>query len=268
MKHFNSTISLAKNSRGCYILDTVKGCSACTPDKPLGCYNDCYAKKIASRYNIDFSNPVTREVYNDNKQLYFMDFHSGNHINEIIRKIRKIDMPFVRIGEMGDPSENWEHTINVCSTIAIAGKPIVIITKHWKTIPDALLNTIRMLDICINTSISAMDSHNEIQHRLNQYNRLKLYCNSVLRVVSCDFNLSKVDGRKMAKIQGKLLKNDNVIDTVFRPSNDNPYVTNGIINVSSHRFLRSQVLASKHKPNIYMGMCNTCPDMCGIRRKS
>lgn len=264
MKTFGNRITLVKNGRGCYILDTVKGCSVCGTTKPNGCYGDCYAKRIASRYGIDFSRPVDRDFDSDFSQPMLFDFQDNEHINKIVKEIKNIDMPFVRIGDMGDPSENWEHTINVCKQISIAGKPIVIITKHWKIIPDNLLSELSKIDLCINTSISALDSGTEIQHRLTQFNRLKPYCHSVLRVVSCDFNMTNEEGAARSIIQNKLFSNGDTIDTVFRPSKNNPLITSGVINVKNVRFLRSKVLASVFSSNPYLGDCSHCPDLCGI----
>jgi len=263
MKSFKNKISLIRNSRGCWIIDTVKGCSYCK-DHPLGCYNNCYAQNIAKRYSLDFANPVKRDFEDDAGQLYLFDFHDQAHISETIRQIKNIDMPFVRIGEMGDPSEDWEHTLNVCSIIAAAGKPVVIITKHWQVIPYHLLESIRMIDLYINTSISAMDTDQQIQHRLEQYNRLKPYCKSSLRVVSCDYNTDTIEGERMANIQKVLFKNENIIDTVFRPSADNPLVISKTINTIKARFMKNVMLASMYNPDAYLGFCDKCPDMCGI----
>jgi len=265
MKVFKDIITLNKNSRGCYILDTVKGCSGCNENRPNGCYDNCYAQNIAKRYRFDFNNPVKRIFKTDKSVPMLFDFYDEKHMSEIIRQIKSIDMPFVRIGEMGDPSEDWEHTINVCSAISIAKKPIVIITKHWKEIPSALLPSIRSMDICINTSISALDSDQEIKYRLIQYEKLKSYCNSALRIVSCDFNLDTNDGYKKYLVQKELFKNTNIINTVFRPSVDNELVTSGIIKVEKVKFLRSKVLASMYYPDSFLGFCNDCPDMCGIK---
>lgn len=263
MKSFNSRITLNKNSRGCYILDTVKGCSVCGASKPLGCYDDCYAKKIASRYGLDFTRPVSRGFDHDN-QIKLFDFTNGRHIVEIIKEIKKIAMPFVRIGEMGDPSENWEHTIRVCEVISEAGKPIVIITKHWKTLTNEMLERLSLMNICINTSISALDSVDERIYRLEQYRVIKKYCKSILRVVSCDFNSNNPRGRELSKIQDELLENRNIIETVFRPSAQNKLVTNGIVVVKKTKFLRSTCLASIRDESLYLGRCETCPDMCGV----
>lgn len=265
MKTYKDKITLVKNSRGCYILDTIKGCS-CLSKKVKGCYSDCYANRIASRYGFDFSQIAKRNFDRDKSgQLYFLDFKDTKHQDFLINEIKNIDMPFIRIGEMGDPSEDWEHTVNVCKIIFESKKQIVIVTKHWKTISNELLEEIKDLNICINTSISALDEDSEIEHRLNQYKRLKKYCNSVLRIMSCDFNLENHEGKLRSIIQKELFKNDNIIDTVFRPSKNNRLVLENIINVEKVKFLKSEVLASVYNKNTYFGLCKNCPDMCGIK---
>lgn len=266
MKKYKNIITLNKNSRGCYILDTIKGCNVCKSEKPKGCYENCYAKGMAGRYGFDFSNVAKREFVINGRQLSLFGFIDSAHIRNIIKDLLEIDMPFVRIGEMGDPSEDWEHTINVCKIIAEANKPIVIITKHWNTIPDKLLVEISKMNICINTSISGLDTNKEIEHRLSQYNRLKGACNSVLRIVSCDFNNDNNEGYVRSKTQERLFKNEVVIDTVFRPDLNNPLVINKIINIKKVKFLKSEVIASIFNDKTYFGYCNNCPDMCGINK--
>jgi hypothetical protein len=264
MKTYKDKITLIKNNRGCYILDTVKGCSM-AKKRPKGCYDNCYAQNIASRYAFDFDMPVKRKFeYDSSGQLYFEGFYDTKHENEIIRQIENADMPFVRIGEMGDPSNSWEHTLNICKIISRAKKTIVIITKHLKPIHDYLFNDISKMDICINTSVSALDNFDELDWRLMFYNKLKQICKSVLRIVSCDFNKENKEGLFRAEIQDELFKNDKIIDTVFRPSSDNPLIINEIIKVEKVRFLKSEVLASIYNKNAYLGYCNTCPEMCGI----
>ena len=263
MKRYNPTISLSKNSRGCYILDTVKGCRVCGV-KSGGCYGECYAHKIASRYKIEFDHPVIRDFYVDTQQFMLFDLEDERHMQKIINEVSNADMPFIRIGEMGDPSEDWEHTISVCEKLYPAMKPIVIITKHWNTIPDKLLPIIQSLGLCINTSISALDNQGEIEHRWNEYIRLSHYCNSVLRIVSCDFNLENKAGKRMSLIQDQLFDNDRVIDTVFRPGASNPLISSGVINVEKVKFLGATMLASKKNRDAYLGRCDNCPDMCGV----
>ncbi len=226
MKKYKSVISLSKNERGIWDLDTIKGCNSGLNENKNGCYNDCYAYKIAKRYGIDFSKSIER------------NFENELHRKNIVKQIERIDMPFIRIGCSGDPSENWEHTLNIIQQIKensqltlfdiSSKKQIVIITRHWKILTDEQLNKISKYNICINTSVSALDNDYLINKSIEQYNRLKPYCKSVLRIVSCDFNEDNLIGKQMAEIQRKLFKNDLTIDTVFRPSKNNKF---GILDI-------------------------------------
>ena len=268
MKQYKGTITLTRNSRGCYIIDTVKGCGVCRTDKPMGCYDNCYAQNIASRYGFDFGEVVTRDFDRDVSQLFLFDMQDERHVNKIISELRVIDMPFVRIGEMGDPSYAWEHTVDVCKKISVAKKPIVIITKHWNTISDRLAEELSKLDVCVNTSISALDRNDEIHHRLQQYERMKSFCKSVLRVVTCDFNVNTREGIDREIMQHYLLGFDNVIETVFRPHAENRLVTDGIINVERVQFLGAKMLASMRDRSAFIGYCDACPDMCGVTTRA
>lgn len=262
MKTYKSTISLSKNGRGIWDLDTIKGCESGLLENPKGCYSDCYSLKIAKRYAIDFSKSIERHFLNEAHKL------------QIIRQIEKVDMDFIRIGCSGDPSENWEHTIDIIKQIRESSqlslfdisskKQIVIITRHWKILTDEQLNEIKKYNICINTSVSALDNKKLIDNSLKEYNRLKPYCKSVLRVITCDFNTENKTGLQMSLIQNELLKNDLVIDTVFRPSLKNEFVINGIINVKNMGFMKSKALVSKFNKKAFLGKCENCLEMCGI----
>src|SRR6478735_6619087 len=204
MRLYKNIISLSKNERGIWDLDTIKGCESGMLENPKGCYNDCYAFKTANRYGIDFSKSIERHFENEaHKQL-------------IIRQIEKIDMSFIRIGCAGDPSENWQHTIDIIKQIRDSSqltffdisstKQIVIITRHWKQLTDLQLKEIEKYNICINTSVSALDNEKLIQNALNEFERIKQHCKSVLRVVTCDFNESNQIGKEKSEIQRQLLK--------------------------------------------------------------
>lgn len=264
VKTFKDKITLNKNGRGCYVLDTVKGCKVCGTTKPYGCYGNCYAFRIASRYKLEFTKTVDRNFEKDNEQLYLFDVSDQHHIGQIIHQIKNMDMPFYRIGEMGDPSYNWEHTIDICEKLYTNTKKTVIATKHWETIPDALLERISKLGLTINTSISALDTKQELRHRLFQYERLKKYCNSVLRVVTCDFNTTTIEGIEKDKLQIDLLSNERVIDTVFRTNKDNMYITTGLIHAEYVQFLGTKCLVSRKYKNTFIGYCKDCKEMCGI----
>jgi ribosomal protein S17E len=262
MKTYKSIISLSKNGRGIWDLDTIKGCESGMLENSKGCYGDCYSFKIANRYGIDFKQSIKRSFLNElHRQL-------------IIKQIEKIDMPFIRIGCSGDPSEDWEHTINIIKQIRdnsqltlfdiSSKKQIVIITRHWKKLTDLQLIEIKKYNICINTSVSALDSQRLIDNSLTEYERIKPYCKSILRVITCDFNENNEIGKQMAEIQRKLIKNKGFIDTVFRPSKNNKFITDGIINVKKMGFMKSKTLVSKFNKKAFLGKCENCLEMCGL----
>ena len=259
MRTYDPYITLNKNARGIYILDTTMGCQSGVKETPGGCYNDCYSARAAKIYGYDFGTTVIRK------------FRNQQHATEIRNQVKKIPLGFVRIGGSGDPSEAWQHTIDVCKQLQDAQlslfdirTEIVIITKHWQTLIIEQLNEISKLPICINTSVSALDNPVMLQKNLDQYEILKRYCKSVLRVVTCDFNTNNADGALYAIIQQRLLGYQNIIDTVFRPSKNNPLVKNNVINIHKTKFLGKNAIVSKYNKKTYFGKCDTCIEKCGV----
>lgn len=250
MKTYSHIISLVKNSRGIYGLDTSVGCASGMQKSEGGCYNDCYSAKAAERYGYDFSTTVLR------------NFKNRKHEIEILNSINKACMPFIRIGCSGDPSENWEHCIDILKVISRCNKEIVIITRHWALLTDEQLEFLSTINICINTSVSALD--NDPYRQVEQYSRIKPYCKSILRIVSCDFNLNTEEGHRLHKIQASLFQYEHTLDTVFRPSKSNPLVAHGIINVTKGNFNGNEQLMSKHNRKTFTGKCSNCHEMCGI----
>jgi hypothetical protein len=269
LRTYSKKIALIENDRGVYSLDPSIGCFSGMKESKNGCYEDCYSAKSAKLYGYDFTKTVLR------------DFESKKHLNQITNQIKKIDMPFVRMGSSGDPSENWQHTIKICKLVSskikdfqidifnnvTPTKEIVIITKHWTNLSDSLLDDILGINICINTSVSAIDNPEDLQNRIDQYERLKPYCKSVLRIVSFDFNKENEKGLKFSQIQERLFKNDSVLDTVFRSSKSNQLVKDEIINVKKSKFLGKNALISKYNKKAYFGNCKNCIEMCGINIK-
>lgn len=266
MKNYSNVITLEKNHRGVYILDPLKGCKAGTIENVKGCFGDCYAALAAQRYGFNFGEVIKR------------DFESKKTKLKILNKIAHIDARFIRMGNSCDPSENWEHTISICEEIknsidfrqlnlfnSVKPKQIVIITKHFNTIEHGLIDRLQRLNICINTSVSAIDSSNDLNKKIGQYERLKSYCESVLRVVTFNFNLENERGKYYNEIQDWLLKYPKVIETVFRPTKNNKLIDSGIIKVQNEKFIKSKILMSKRKKGIFTGMCYDCLEQCGIR---
>jgi len=252
MKEYSSKISLIKNRRGIYCLDTTMGCKKGMSNEKGGCYNDCYASKSALRYGFNFNKTVLRF------------FENENHRRSIVNKINRIKLDFVRIGCSGDPSENWEHTINILKGIDKCNKQIVIITRHWTLLNQEQLFYLSTINVCINTSVSALDKSNLLKNSIEQYQRLKPYCKSILRIVSCNFNQENKIGKKYFQIQNELFDNEDTLDTVFRPSKNNKFILDNIINVSINKFMNSKIIISKMSKSVYTGMCGTCSEMCGI----
>lgn len=251
MTYYSNNISLIKNSRGVYDLDPSKGCFSGMNNNNKGCYGECYAFKQARQYGYDF------------KKTVFRDFENIEHLNLIRKKIFPNDVEFIRFGVSGDPSENWCHTLKIINLI-YGIKPIVVITKHWNNLSNNQLNEIKKYNLCINTSISALDSPKQLNNRLEQYNKLKKYCKSVLRVVSCDFNTNNLKGLSLNETQKTLFNNKNVIDNVLRVSLKNDLVLMGVINIQKLKFLTSETYFSKKYKSSYIGSCYNCPDKCGL----
>ena len=249
--NYSENISLVENGRGCFSLDPVVGCSEGMASNDRGCYGDCYAASYAKRYGYDFSKSQLRH------------FEDEEHRINTVNRINTIPMQFVRLGTSGDPSYNWGHTIDIIKSISLCNKAIVVITKHWNILTDNQIEALSSFGVCVNTSISAIDSDKLIERRLSQYKRLKFYCKSVLRIVSCSFNLENKEGYRLSNIQSELFKNENVIDTVFRVSGNNEYVKSGVINTSDSVFMSKKSLVSRHNENTHLGYCNDCPEMCG-----
>lgn len=252
MRNYSNKIALIENQRGIYCLDTSIGCASGMANTEGGCYNDCYAAKSAKIYGYDFSKTVLRY------------FENRKHERQIITQINNVKMPFIRIGCSGDPSENWEHCFSILNVICKSLKEIVIITKHWTNLTDSQLLQLSKINVCINTSVSALDKPELLNNSLTQYNRLKPFCSSVLRIVSCDFNLDNKIGHQLHILQKSLFANENNIDTIFRPSKRNALVTDGVINAKVGVFNGSKQLMSKYNRKTYSGKCSSCKEMCGV----
>lgn len=252
MREYSTKIALLKNSRGVYSLDSIVGCASGMANEEGGCYHDCYAAKSSRKYGYDFTKIVLRR------------FDDDKHRRKVIQQINRIPLPFVRIGSSGDPSEDWEHTISIIRAIATCNKEIVVITRHWTTLQDHHLQFLGTVNVCFNTSVSALDKHEVMMNGLVQYNRLKPYCKSSLRVITCDFDTSTEIGRRYYNLQKTLLDNDDIIETVLRVGKSNPYLKSGLVRVSKEQFLGKNTLASKRKKSVYLGACNNCNEMCGV----
>lgn len=243
MKTHDNVIRLSKNARGMWTLDPFTWCPHWTYEDKRWCYWVCYAKKLDTMWWYNFST------------LVYRDFINELHIKKIWKKLEKV--PFIRLWTMCDPSADWEHTISIVKKIKPYVKNIVIVTKHWNILTEEQKKELEW--VCVNTSISALDSLIQINHRMKQYTELKKYCSSVLRVNTCDF----IDER-LKKIQDWLLNNDKVINNILRIPKNHTLVLEWKIRVKKCNFLNKPVSASMHDDNVYFWNCIDCPDQCWI----
>jgi hypothetical protein len=250
MRSYSNKITLTENGRGIWTIDPIMGCKTGVKKNTKGCFSDCYAAKIARIYGYNFAENVLR------------DFENEKHKQSIIRKINKLEFPFIRMGNSGDPSENWEHTIKICESLTNINKQIIIITRHWNKLTLEQLNRISKLNICINTSISAIDE--DLYKNIEQYKILKKYCKSILRCVSFDFNKENDKGLNYSIIQDWIFNNYDVLDTVFRTSKSNELYKDGVINIKETKFLGKKCFVSKFNKKAYFGNCNNCLEKCGL----
>lgn len=249
-RKYKAELTIDINDKGVIDVDTVKGCTLGIKNNPDGCYGLCYAKKIADFRGIDFSESVSR-------------MPTKAILRKIAQVLKESDLPFVRIGTMGEPCHDWGLTIQTCRFLS-RYKPVVIITKHWIPLTDEQMKRLGEYGVIINTSISPLDTEEQREYRLEQYNRYKKYGTSILRIVSCDFNRENELGKELGEIQDKLFENENIIDNPLRLNGNYYLLKKGVIKASKVYDLNSAVLMSKFNPETYVGRCQDCPELCGI----
>jgi hypothetical protein len=254
-RKYHDAITASANDKGCMDVDTVKGCSAGMSAQEEGCYGECYAAKIATRYGLAFNESVTRG---------FVD--RWQHRDIIVRQIRQHPLTWYRIGVMGDPSHAWAHTLNVIRNLRPAAKTAVIVTKHWTVLTNDQISQMLELGVVVNTSNSALDTDAQSKHRVGQYERLKHFgIRSVNRVVTCEFSDTTEWARDAKARQDYLLSLPPVVDTPLRLRSTNPRVVSGEL-LTKHRenSIGGGKLLSLHDDSVFLGHCGECPDQCGV----
>jgi hypothetical protein len=247
-------LSASENEKGVLDVDTVKGCTLGMRVRPEGgCYGECYAAKTAQRYGIDFTTSVSRKLTPFNR-------------TEIFCIVRDFVAPWYRIGTAGDPCHDWENTLEVCEYLKPTGKVPAIITKHWITLKDEQILRLKAVGAVVNTSTSGLDTDAEIKHRVRQIQRLKDFgIESINRVVTCDYGTTEWAIEAKAK-QDYLLTITPIIDNPLRASKSNPYVINGGIKLTRmDDAIGGGKMISLHRPDVYLGKCDKCPDQCGVK---
>jgi len=249
-----SVLTVTENRKGVLDVDTVKGCTLGMQRYPYGgCYGECYAFKNAVRYGINFKISVSRK------------FMGREHMNTVVKEMQKKSAPWYRIGTAGDPCHDWQNTAVVCWALRWTKKVPVIITKHWNEITDEHLEKIKKVSPVFNTSVSGMDTDQEIEYRISQMRRIKSFgINSILRVVTCQFGKTEW-GRGCKEKQDYLLSFNPLIDNPLRVKSSNQHVLNRDILVEKkNESIGGGKLVSLHNNSVYLGKCKACPDQCGV----
>ncbi len=258
MKTYKARLSVSVNRKGVLDIDTVKGCTEGMKAHPNGgCYGLCYAAKMARLYGYDFAKSVSRPVHDSDR-------------DKIVRAVVRNPESFFRIGTMGDPSHDWPLTVEVCEWLGPFKVPVVV-TKHWRIMPDELLSRFAQCGAIVNTSISALDTEAERTYRLSQYDRLhKSRVKSVLRIVSVNFEqtglFNELTDRQgeLAAIQRGLFENRRVIDNPLRiPETDLRVLRNQILTERRKDIASDSTMSVSYK-SVYTGICKDCPDKCGV----
>jgi hypothetical protein len=253
---YKPLLSVSENKKGVLDADTVKGCTFGMKKYPKGgCYGECYAAKTAHTYGLDFTESVSRKLNNSNTIKCF--YTIKNHRNT-----------WYRIGTFGDPSHDWENTIEVIETLRDTKKIPVIITKHWIPLTDEQILRLVKQSAVINTSTSGMDTEEEIKYRSLQIERLKWFgVESINRIVTCQYGKSQWAIECKEK-QEYLLQSKKIIDNPFRVGKSNNHVLNGdiIITKQNSSIGGYSKFVSLHKPDVFLGHCSKCKDQCGVKQ--
>lgn len=255
LRTYQDALTVSVNRKGVVDVDTVKGCTmgmAAYPDG--GCYGECYARKIAGMNGIDFSTAVSR---------YIVD--NWNHRDHLIKNLLDTGASWYRIGVMGDPCHDWNHTVHVIGALKPAKMTAVIITKLWKPLLDDHISKLLDQNVVIHVSTSGLDTDAEIKYRIGQLERLRGYGIPVInRVITCEFGDSEW-GRQAAEKQRYLLSVGPVIDNPLRVSSANERVQSGdILTTRRPDSVGGGKLVSLHSADTYLGHCASCPDQCGV----
>jgi hypothetical protein len=245
-------LTASVNIKGVVDVDTVKGCTCGMKAYPDGgCYGLCYAANAWRRRGLDFTKSVCR-------------YPRADGIKEIIKILKQHPAKWFRVGTMGDPCHFWELTASVCEWFCKYKVP-VIVTKHWIPIQDKELKRLQKAKATVNTSVSALDTDEELSHRLEQHARMKAAgLNAVLRVVSAKFGDTEL-GRLRTKTQDRLYRfGGKVIDNPLRIPATDARVRSGEIIVKKVMDLNAEVYCSIAREGAFTGKCSECPDQCGV----
>lgn len=254
LKEYKPYLSAHLNRKGVLDIDTVKGCElGMTAYPDGGCYGVCYACKTARLYGYDFTKSVSRKI------------GKSEHIH-VENIVKKHNAPWFRTGNMGDPSHNWDHTVDICEWLGKFKIPVVV-TKHWIPMSNNHAVALKKCGTVVNTSTSPLDTKEEIEYRVNTFKWLKEFgIKSVLRVVSVKCGPTG-KGNELNRVQKEIFKNAPIIENPLRiPMTDKRVILGDII-IQRHKDKGGGSTVSVLNSSAFIGPCNICPDQCGVKFK-
>ena len=258
---FVDRLTASVNRKGVLDLDAYKGCDlGIKAHGEGGCYGVCYAAKIAKLNGYDFSKGNRRKVQKNEMQSTMFCKVSAFDVYKVVKNH---GLDWFRIGTMGDPSHSWSDVVDICECLSHLKTP-VIVTKHWLACSEEELKRLKACKVVLNTSVSALDSSEELTHRVAQHMRFSAAgIKSVLRVVSCRFGQTE-KGNSMRETQREIFKLGACIDNPLRIPDSHYLVKRGDVLVSRKKDMAVEVSVSIDNENTYLGSCVGCPDQCGL----
>ena len=196
------TISLTSNKKSEDFVDPVRGCIG-AQERKGGCYNECYACRMALRGGVQFDIPVVGKL---NAKL-------------LKKQLAESSAKWIRIGTAGDPSRAWGHTDMVARLVRAAGKVPVIMTKCWKIPTDRQLDSLAKSLAIIQISVSGFDTVRELEKRLKTAERYASRWRNgvILKVITAPFKVDSTSpysgraygwasARIMSEFQSNIIK--------------------------------------------------------------
>lgn len=256
MRTYAPVLTADINRKGVLDIDTVKGCAGgIAANGELGCYGACYAEAIARFRGLNFAKPVTRKVI------------SHAHAKQIEDAVKAAPQHFFRVGTMGDPSHDWDETVDTVEWLGQYATPIVV-TKHWLRASDDQMRRLAVIGAVLNTSVSAIDTPAQLAHREREMARYKAHGgHSVARVVSAEWTDTQ-DGKQRAAVQARLLATPGAIDNPLRIAPTHPLALDGVVKLTKTTDIKTRKTISIASETAYVGHCANCPDQCGMASMS
>lgn len=178
-------ISIDGNRKTSNAIDIVRGCQG-AKIREKGCYESCYACKMARISNVKFNEPVINEL-NEKK---------------LRKQLANNTSTWIRIGTNGDPSLAWDTTIRVSELCTQEGKQPLIMTKVWRNLTKTRLIKLAAVRAYIQVGLSALDTEQELKVRKQFIENYAQYYKhgTIVKIMTLPF-----EDKRLAEMQENLV---------------------------------------------------------------